>query len=185
MDVSALIKQKSYEKVIHLLRRDAITFLPKILFFIILFAIPVVIYFFIQNAFPNALEDSLIYPLLVLGGSVFYLSILLFFYTEFIIFYLDLSIITNDRIVEMEQIGLFSRTVSELELFRIQDITSEVNGVIATLFRYGNVHITTASENTQIILYNVPHPEKIREELIQLSHEDRKYHMQSIDLDEN
>lgn len=185
MDVSALIKQKSYEKVVHILRRDAITFLPKVFFFLILCAIPVTIYFFIQNAFPNAFEDTITYPLLVLGGSIFYMSILLFFYTEFIIFYLDVSIVTNDRIVEMEQIGLFSRTVSELELFRIQDITSKVSGVVATLFHYGDVHITTASENTQIILYNVPNPEKIREELIQLSHEDRKYHMQATDLDEN
>ena len=92
---------------------------------------------------------------------------------------------TNDRIVEMEQLGLFSRTISELELFRIQDVTSEVKGLFPSMFHYGNVLVKTASENSHIIFFNIRNPEKIREELIKLSHEDRKYHMNAIALEEH
>ncbi len=184
-DISSLIKQKNYEHVVYVLRRDAITFLPKVLLFLVLSCIPVIIYFFLTNSFPGIFENSILSVLLTLAGSIFYLSILLFFYTEFVVFYLDVSVVTNDRIVEMEQLSLFSRTISELELFRIQDVTSEVNGVFASMFHYGNVYIKTASNNNHVILYNVPHPEKIREDLIKLSHEDRKYHMGISSLEEH
>jgi membrane protein YdbS with pleckstrin-like domain len=185
MHLSSLIKQKEYEKIIYTLRRDGITFVPQIFLFLILSSIPIIIYFFLTGSFPGVIENQVVYTLLTLGASIFYLSILLFFYTEFTVFYLDVSIVTNDRIIEMEQLSLFSRTTSELELFRIQDITSEVDGIFASLFHYGNVRVTTASENTQIVFFDIPHPEKIREELIKLSHEDRKYHMGVSTLEEH
>jgi membrane protein YdbS with pleckstrin-like domain len=185
MHLSTLIKQKDYEKIVHVLRRDPITFVPRILLFLILSLIPILAYYFLNNYFPALLQSPVPFTLLVLFASIFYLSISLFLYTEFTLFYLDVSIVTNDRIVEMEQLGLFSRTISELELFRIQDVTSEVKGLFPSMFHYGNVLVKTASENSHIIFFNIRNPEKIREELIKLSHEDRKYHMNAIALEEH
>lgn len=175
--LSDVIKQKSYEQIIYVLRRHPITFIPRVLFFLILASIPVIMYLFLSNYLPNLLLGPISQPLLALSGSVYYLSILLFFYTEFIIFYLDIWIVTNDRIVDIEQLGLFSRSTSELDLFRIQDVTSDTHGIIATLFKYGTVHIKTASSNINIIFKNVKNPDKIREDLIHYSHIDRKFHM--------
>ena len=101
----------------------------------------------------------------------------LFFFVRFIDYYLDLWIITNDRIVDIEQHNLFSRSVTELDLFRIQDVTADMHGFFATIFNYGNVLVKTASSNTHIIFYNVSQPNRIREHLIHLSEEDRKYHV--------
>ncbi len=185
MHLSAVIKQKNYEKVVYVLRRDPITFVPQFVLFLILSLIPLIGYWFLSNFFPTLLTGPISAPLLVLFASIFYLSILLFLYSEFTIFYLDISIVTNDRIVEMEQLGLFSRTISELELFRIQDVTSEVNGVFPSLFHYGNVFVKTASENNNIIFHNIKNPEKIREDLLRLAHEDRKYHMGTAMSDEH
>ena len=185
MHISALIKQKSYEKVIYVLHRDPITFVPQVVLFLILAIIPFIGYTFLNNYFPDILTGAISYPLVVLSASIFYLSIILFLYTEFTIFYLDISIVTNDRIVEIEQLGLFSRTISELELFRIQDVTSEVNGLFPSLFHYGNVFIKTASENNNIIFHNIRNPEQIREELIKLAHEDRKFHIATALNDEH
>lgn len=126
--------------------------------------------------FPGFLVGEISLPLSVLLASVFYLSIYLFFYGQFIDFYLDLWIVTNDRIVDIEQFGLFARTISEADLFRIQDVTAEVRGVFATVFNFGNVHVKTASHNQEIVFRNVPNPNQIRERLIKLSDEDRKYH---------
>ena len=39
-------------------------------------------------------------------------------------------IITNDRILDIEQHGLFARTVSELRLHRVQDVTAEIKALI-------------------------------------------------------
>lgn len=176
MNINYLIKQKSYEKIEFLLRRHPITFVPIAFLFIILMLIPVAIYFLINNLYPHLLEGAIFMPISVLFASIYYLSVYLFFYAQFIDFYLDMWIVTNDRIVDIEQHGLFSRTISEVDLFRIQDVTVDVHGFFPTIFHFGNVTVKTASDNIHIIFYNVEHPNKIRQTLIQLSDEDAKHH---------
>ncbi|MBP9731969.1 MAG: PH domain-containing protein [Candidatus Magasanikbacteria bacterium] len=176
MHLSRFIKQKSYERIIHVLRRHPITFVPTIMLFIALFAIPVVLYLIAAKNFPDVVTNAQIYPLLVLGGSTYYLSIYLFFYAHFIDYYLDIWIVTNDRVIDNEQHGLFHRTTTELELYNIQDVTSQVTGIVGTFFKFGNVTLKTSSVNTNIVFRDVPHPENIRKELIILADEDRKFH---------
>jgi len=176
MHLDKLIKQKSYEHVVHLLRRHWITFIPFLVGFFALLLVPVALYIFFQNfevPFGNA---TAWYTAGIIVGGIYYLFLLVFFFTRFVEFYLDLWIVTNDRIIDIEQFGLFSRSISELELFRIQDVTTHINGVFPTFFNYGDVDIKTASKNTTIIFKNIHNPNRIREELLQLSHEDRKYH---------
>lgn len=176
MIISNLIRQKSYEKIVYMLRRHPVTFLPTIALFLVLTAVPPSVYLLIENLFPHLLAGPIFYPLSVLITSVFYLSIYLFFYAQFIDFYLDLWVVTNDRVVDIEQFGLFSRTISELDLHRIQDVTVEIHGFFPTIFQYGNIIVKTASNNTHIVFRNVRSPNEIRQALIQLAEEDRKYH---------
>lgn len=176
MHLSQVIKQKQYEQIIHHLRRHPLTFLPTLGLFLILASVPVILYLLITSLFPNILDGDILYPIAVLSGGVYYLSIYLFFYGQFIDYYLDLWIVTNDRIIDMEQHGLFRRTTTELDLFRIQDVSANIAGVFGTLFNYGDVTVKTASSNLNIVFRNVPNPNTIREDLIRLADEDRKYH---------
>lgn len=176
MQLARLIKQKSYEKVEFVLRRHAITFVPMLALAIVLLAVPAVGYIMIEGLFPTFLTHPLIYPILILSASTYLLSIYLFIFADFIDFYLDLWIVTNDRIVDIEQFNLFSRSISELDLFRIQDVTTDVHGFFATLFDYGNVTVKTASQNVNIVFKNVPNPNFIRQRIIEMADVDRKYH---------
>ena len=78
MNVSYLIKQKSYEKVKYIARRHVLTFVPQILLFIILGAMPVGLYFMIKNIFPDLLNIQQIHVSGIFLGSIYYLRILLF-----------------------------------------------------------------------------------------------------------
>ncbi len=176
MLVSHLIKQKAYETIKYFLRQHPIVFIPTLALFIILLCVPFVIYFLINTLFPELLSNVSVYTFGVLGASIFYLSIFLFFYSQFLEFYLDIWIVTNDRIIDIEQAGLFARTISELDLYRIQDVTTEVNGFFPTMLHYGNVTIKTASSNSHIMFRNVRNPNEIRQAMIQLAEEDRKHH---------
>jgi len=176
MGISILIKQKSYERIEYVLRRHPITFVPILLLFLVLLAVPAIVYLMINALFPTLFGGPIIFPLSVMLASAYCLGICLFFYSQFVDFYLDVWIVTNDRIVDIEQFGLFSRTISELDLFHIQDVTTDVHGFFATIFRYGNVSVKTASSNVDIVFRNVPNPNKIREHLVILSHEDRRFH---------
>lgn len=184
MTFTHLIKQKSYEKIVHPLRRHWATFMPFLFGFLVLLFVPVVLAIILQAVLPTAFEQPFWYALMVLGAGTYYLLILVYFFAHFVDFYLDLWIVTNDRIVDIEQFGLFSRSISEVDLFRIQDVTTHVNGVFATFFDFGNVEVKTASENVDIVFRNIPHPNKVRESLLRLAHEDRKYHIAQVATDD-
>lgn len=176
MTYSSVIKQKSYEKIIYLLRRDTVTFIPYILLLIILLAAEYGLYYLLKTLFPILFINQISLAAMLILGSIYTLSVWLFFFTGFVNYYLDMWIITNDRVIDIRQEGLFARTVAELDLFRVQDVTSECKGLFATTFDFGNVYIQTAGEKQRFIFYNIPNPHKIRQEIIRLADEDRKYH---------
>ena len=173
---SQVIKQKQYEKIVHLLRRDIITFVPYVFFLVLLLGVELGVYFLLKSLFPDLFLKNISLAILYVCAFIYTLSVWLFFYTAFVNYFLDMWIITNDRIVDIRQMGLFSRTIAELDLFRVQDVTSEAHGIFATMFDFGNVFIQTAGETERFVFYNVPEPHKIREAIIHLADEDRKFH---------
>ncbi len=178
MILSKIIRQKPYEKIEYLLHRHAFTFVPKAFLFLAMMAMPVGLYFLLENIYPELLNSEKIFPLAVLAASSYYLSIYLFAYAQFVEFYLDMWVVTNDRIIDIRQKGLFARTVSEMDLYRIQDTTASIKGFFPTMFNYGNLQVRTAAtgDTNDIIFYNIPDPNELRESLIQLAESDRKFH---------
>lgn len=59
-------------------------------------------------------------------------------------YYLDLWIITDRRIIVVDQIHFFNRNVSMFRLERLQDIEFKINGVIPTLLNFGTIQAQTA-----------------------------------------
>lgn len=176
MNFSRLINQKPYEKIIHRLHRHFITFVPALLLFLILTALPLGVFLLFGEHFLTWMEDPTIKPIIVLATSAYCLAILVFFYTYFTTFYLDMWIITNDRLVDIRQTNLFARTIAEVDLCQVQDVTSEVNGFFHTLFNYGDVFLQTAGAVPKFVLYDVRDPHGLRSEILNLAAEDKKFH---------
>lgn len=176
MTQSRLINQKTYEHIVYSLRRHFVTFIPAIALFLALLAAPGGLYYIVKTSGWTILENPTAYAFIMMGLSVYLLSICLFFYTYFNTFYLDIWIITNDRLVDVRQNSLFSRTVAELDLYKIQDVTSEVKGVFASLFNYGNVYLQTAGSIPRFVIYNVSDPHYLRQRILELSAADKQYH---------
>lgn len=174
--VDSLIHTKSYEHVVRVIRRHGITFTIYILIFLALICIPPIAYYLFEAAFANALQGPAATPILVMIGSSYYLSLALFFYSFFVEFYLDCWILTNDRLVDVRQISLFARTVAEVDLYQVQDVSSEVKGFFPSVFNYGNVYLQTAGPVPKFILLNVPNPDGLRQQILDLASEDKKFH---------
>ena len=172
MHLDEIIKRKPYEKIVHVLRRHWLTFLPTAILYLVLGAIPLLI-LFLNSA---VLTDPQIRTLVALAFCIYELSIALFFYASFLIYYLDMIVVTNDRLVEVQQRNLFSRSVSELDLYKLQDATSDVSGFVATIFDYGRLTLQTAGEKENFDFPGVAHPHDLRRELMELAEEDRKHH---------
>lgn len=176
MTLGELIKKKQYEKIVYCLRRHPIVFLKDVLIFLALAAVPIGFYFFAASNLPYLFEKEISKIILLLLGSVYYLSVWLIFFTQFIDYYLDNWVVTNDRILNIEQQALFGRTMSEMDLYKVQDITSDIKGVLPTLFNYGDLHVQTAGEKERFVFEQVPNPHEIRDKILDLAEEDRKFH---------
>ena len=90
------------------------------------------------------------------------------FFLIWIDYYFDVWIITTKRIVNINQQGLFTRTVSELELDKIQDITTDVRGVIPTFLNFGDLQIQTAAEQERFLFAKVPNPYLLKDTIMNL-----------------
>jgi uncharacterized membrane protein YdbT with pleckstrin-like domain len=157
------------ETVIIALRRHAMAIIKQI-FFLVFLMIVITVILFLLNFYTKLLSDktSLVYALIVLGASIFYLYILLLIYHAWVDYYLDIWIVTNERVISIEQKGLFHRDVSELRLDKIQDVSSDTKGILPTVFKYGNLQVQTASEQDKFNFTEVPQPEWVASQILQL-----------------
>lgn len=79
---------------------------------------------------------------------------------QWVSWYGDVYVLTNYRIVDVEQEGFFHRNFSETTLNNIQDISHEVSGVPQTLFNYGDVVVQTAGALPNISLNDISNPQQ-------------------------
>jgi len=77
-------------------------------------------------------------------------------------YYLDVWVLTNKKIISVDQQSLFNRHVSTVELEKIQDITVEVNGFIETLLGYGTLRVQTAGEMREFVMEDAANAEKCK-----------------------
>lgn len=77
-------------------------------------------------------------------------------------YYLDIIVLTNKRIVDIEQFILFAKDEVTIPLNRIEDVKIEVKGILPTLLRYGNIQIQTAGTHRETIMNTMKNPEAIK-----------------------
>lgn len=91
-------------------------------------------------------------------------------------YYLSKQILTNMRIIDYDQRGLFKAEVNETFLDNIENINFVQNTIWQTLFQFGSVDVQTAGQKTElstsgVVFENVPHPKKVTELISHLSQE--------------
>lgn len=183
MDLLKLIPGvKDYEKLILTVRRHPITFLPNIALFLFLITFPWLLFFVLRMASPDLFLTQVMAVVTTLTVSMVYLFALVLFLTNFVDYYLDVWLITNERLIDIAQKGLFARTVAETRFYLIQDVTTEVKGFIPTVFGYGNVYVQTAGATQRFALKEVPNPYTLARRIMEIVDEDKKHHEDKIKL---
>lgn len=165
--------QKPDEHVLMFLRRHWIAVVKIILLTIGLSAMPPVAYIGL-NSFTQVFSGEIYKALFTLLISSFYLFVVLFAFSNFVDYYLDIWIITNQRVVNIEQKGLFSREIAEKDLGQMQDIMSDVDGFWPTVLNYGNIHIQTAGNKERFIFKQIPFATEVAQRISNLVSEYNK-----------
>lgn len=158
--------QKSQEKVFLLLRRHWFTYFGFVgVSFIMSIPVFVLIAYWINNPEIFAGNIGNIAIVSIFAYTLFSLGLMLY---GFIDYYLDVYIVTNERIVNIEQNGFFRREISELNLHQVQDVSAKVNGFFPTMMHYGNIFIQTAGERENFVFKSIPNPYRVSKLIVDL-----------------
>jgi hypothetical protein len=86
-------------------------------------------------------------------------------------YFLNLWVLTNERIVDIKQFGYFNRKVSSLMLHRVQDVTTDVVGVIPSFLGIGGITVQSAGAVDEFHMRGIPHPEEMRDLILRYAGE--------------
>ncbi len=175
-----MIKFEEGEEVIKIVRRHYFVILPFVTTILLGLLAPIVIVLFLVSDF-LALDPELVSrirdvvaDLKYFGYSLWALFLWTIFFIEWTDYYLDIWVITNKRVIDVEQKGFFHREVTSLSYERIQDITVETRGFIETLFKFGTLHVQTAGSHREIVIKDAYYPEEARSLMVKLQNEFKK-----------
>lgn len=163
-----------HEHMILKVRRHPLTLFLQVMIFFALLALPSLLALGAQLIeYPWEGNEAVDYIGNIIG-SLYYLYIFLFILYAFFDYFLDVWIVTEKYIINIEQRALFFRTIAKQEIIRIQDVTSELRGIIPTIFNYGDVHIQTAGAHERIIFRKVPNPNGVVSTILKALEEQQK-----------
>lgn len=105
-------------------------------------------------------------PLARAGLGVWLLVVWTSAWGTFTKYFLNAWVLTNKRIVNIKQRRYFSREVSSLFLSRVQDVTTDVTGILSSLLGIGDIKVQTAGEDVEFVMRGIPRPEQMRDVIL-------------------
>ena len=150
--------QREGEEVQFVFRRHFLTAKSGVIFLILMIMIGVGL----TLLWPNNMMIFEVFLALILVG-------ILGFLYSYMLWYFSIYIVTNQRIRQISQRGLFKKSVVDLGLDKIQSISYGVSGIRAGLMGYGTIVIQTAVGD--LVISMVKNSEKIYNDLQNLINE--------------
>lgn len=105
-------------------------------------------------------------------GAVFYivggLAVLFVFsviYKIYFIYQNSFCLITNQRVINVDQRGFFDRRITETEFANIQDVTNTTKGMIGTSLNFGEIEIQTAGKENKLSIKFIPDPYQVQQQI--------------------
>lgn len=111
---------------------------------------------FLYWLFPQAIFFWVIWAIIGFGG-LFY---------HFIDWYFDAWILTDMGIVDVERNGLFDFTSTRVDYHMIEGISYNINGVVRTLFNYGDIVVDKLGTRTSVMLKDAANPKKLERQVM-------------------
>ncbi|MDF1496538.1 MAG: PH domain-containing protein [Patescibacteria group bacterium] len=151
--IESIIQLKEEENIEAIVRRHLASLIPSLFFAMIIIVLP---FFFLFPLFSLGVIGVLIFGISIMIGILWAIRSLFLWNT-------DVLVVTNMRIVDVDQKGILSRKVSEAPYDVIQDVSWKREGIWQTIFRMGSVSIQTAGSSATIEAERVPQPGKLHE----------------------
>jgi membrane protein YdbS with pleckstrin-like domain len=151
MNVAKIVKLKDDERVLRVVRNHWIVYLPGWAGGFLLMATA---FFLMMPLFTSGTGGVVAFALLNAIG-------LLVAVRTLVVWHWNAFVVTSHRVVDVDQRGFFSRTVSEATYDKVQDVSYAIKGVLGTLLRYGTVELQTAGTSVNLELPHVHDPKDV------------------------
>ncbi len=149
--IEDVLQLKDGEKVSFIVRRHPITLAPGLILALVLIVLP---FFLMFPMFSWGVFGLVLFVVsVVIGISVAIRTLL--------VWDSDVLILTNIRLIDVDQKGIFTRLVTEALLDKIQDVSWSKVGIIESIFRIGTVKVQTAGTAALIEARKVSRPETL------------------------
>ncbi len=85
------------------------------------------------------------------------------FWQFWTLYYMDMWVVTNRRLIDIDYIGFFDRNIAMLRLERIQDLTVKVDDFFGNILGYGSLLVQTAGSDKEFIVEQISNPDALRD----------------------
>ena len=147
-DVVQLQEQEHVERIV---RRHPVTLVPSLFLSAVLIIIP---FFFLFHLLKAGVFGVLCFVIFVAVGVFIAMRVMH-------IWDADVVILTNRRVVDVDQHGLWARVVSEVSWQDIQEVRWERRGMIDVLCRMGMLRFYANVPPSELSVPHVSHPETV------------------------
>ncbi len=159
--------QPRSETTLRVVYKHIVSIMPFVLaLFLVSIAAIVAVYYL--GAYEVMIEEVLPSAVISLAGFASLFVIAFLFIGIIWIWRRNKMIITDQHIVDIDQVGLFNRKVSTLRLEEIQDVSVKVSGPMQTLLQYGTINIQTAGERRNFEFDYIANPYELEQYILEI-----------------
>lgn len=137
------------EEILKVVRKHWFIIVVELFAIFIMMLLPffaLVAFAFAPSEWTTVITSSSKYLALVTYGiSAWLILCLITGFTIWTHYFLDLWVVTDRRIVVVDQVQFFNRKISSFRLERLQDIKVSISGIIPTFLNFGTLRAQTAS----------------------------------------
>lgn len=150
--------QEADEKILLFLRKHFITNLSWIIIAIFLILVPLFLAVIPSMIKINILPFSIPNGFILVTTLFYYLGIVMYVFIEFIMWFYDVGIVTQKKVIDVDFEDIIHHDVAITKLSLVQDVIYEQTGPIRSFFNFGDVFIQTAGNNPNFDFLAVPQP---------------------------
>lgn len=148
--------QEPNEQIHLFLRRHVITNIGWIIPTIFFFLLPLVIWVFLSLVGITITDIPISYLLIL---TVFYYLIVLgYAFLNFIIWFYNVGIVTQQRVIDIDVHNITSKNVASTNISDIVDVEYSQQGILASALNYGDVNLQTEGLKPNFEFHKVPQP---------------------------
>ena len=151
------------ETVLLATRRHWFVLFISMLLVVLLILFPFIIHYLLASQSWNNENIESLFKLLV---SIYLLFVWNLAFYNIVLYSLNTLIITDKRIVENKQLGLFKNVVNEIELDKVQDVSVKIYGPIASFLDYGDIEVQSAGATNKFFFTQFPNPQEIKKTIL-------------------